>query len=138
MTTSAVRVFFEETFNARADRIASAPARVNLIGEHTDYNGGEVLPIGIDRRTYVAVRARAGGDASRVASSTHAGIGSFRANDPARSGEWWDYVAGVARELSASGARVPALDIAVTSDVPSGAGLSSSAAIAVAAALALG
>jgi galactokinase len=132
------RAFFIESFDEKPHHIASAPARVNLIGEHTDYNGGEVLPIAIDHRTYVAVRPRADRAASRVASSTHERVGSFDAHEPARSGEWWDYVAGVVRELSASGARVPQLDIAVTSDVPAGAGLSSSAAIAVATALAIG
>jgi galactokinase len=138
MTTASARTFFESTFGAGADRIASSPARVNLIGEHTDYNGGEVLPIGIDRRTYVAVRARTSGDDSRAVSATHGGVGSFSAARPVRSGQWWDYVAGVAHELSANGVEVPALDIAVVSDVPSGAGLSSSAAIAVATALAIG
>jgi galactokinase len=131
------RAFFERAFGARADHIASAPARVNLIGEHTDYNGGEVLPIGIDRRTYVAVRARAKGNDSRAVSATHEGMGSFSATSPAHTGQWWDYVAGVTRELAASGISVPALDIAVVSDVPSGAGLSSSAAIEVATALAI-
>jgi galactokinase len=138
MITISPEAFFERTFGARAERIASAPARVNLIGEHTDYNGGEVLPIGIDRRTYVAARTRANGTESRAASATHEGIGTFSATGPSRTGQWWDYVAGVTRELSASGVDVPALDIAVVSDVPSGAGLSSSAAIEVAAALAIG
>jgi galactokinase len=138
MTTPSADTFFERSFGAKAGRIASAPARVNLIGEHTDYNGGEVLPIGIGRRTYVAVRARAGSEDSRAVSATHSDVGSFNATNPVRSGRWWDYVAGVVRELSAVGIAVPALDIAVASDVPSGAGLSSSAAIAVAAALAIG
>jgi galactokinase len=132
-----VRTFFEEKFGERPRHIASAPARVNLIGEHTDYNGGQVLPIGIGHRTYVAVRARDESDGSRVVSGTHESAGSFDAREPARSGEWWDYVAGVVRELSSIGARVPQLDIAVTSDVPAGAGLSSSAAIEVAATLAI-
>jgi galactokinase len=132
------RAFFIDVFGTAPHHIASAPARVNLIGEHTDYNGGEVLPIGIDHRTYVAVGARTNGNVSRVSSSTHASVGSFDAGEPARSGHWWDYVAGVVREISAGGARVPQLDIAVTSDVPAGAGLSSSAAIAVATALAIG
>ena len=138
MNTPRAHAFFERSFGAKAARVASAPARVNLIGEHTDYNGGEVLPIGIDRRTYVAVRARPRGNESRAASDTHAQTGSFSAENPVRSGAWWDYVAGVARELSADGTAVPALEIAIVSDVPSGAGLSSSAAIAVAAALAIG
>jgi galactokinase len=138
MNADVTRSFFESSFGATAKHVASAPARVNLIGEHTDYNGGEVLPIGIDRRTYVAVRARATGEESRAASSTHEGIGTFSARHPVKSGEWWDYIAGVVQELRESGADVPPLEIAVTSDVPAGAGLSSSAAIAVASALAIG
>jgi galactokinase len=138
MNLFSARSFFVDSYTEKPDHIASAPARVNLIGEHTDYNGGEVLPIAIDHRTYVAVSARRDRNVSRVASSTHEGTGSFDAREPARSGQWWDYVAGVVRELSAKGARVPQLDIAVTSDVPAGAGLSSSAAIAVATALAIG
>lgn len=129
--------FFIDSFGENPQRIASAPARVNLIGEHMDYNGGEVLPIAIDHRTYVAVSASADRDASRVASSTLERVGRFDAREPVRSGQWWDYVAGVVRELSAVGARVPQLDIAVASDVPAGAGLSSSAALEVATTVAI-
>ena len=131
------RDFFSDSFGENPQRIASAPARVNLIGEHMDYNGGEVLPIAIDHRTYVAVSAAADGNTSRVTSNTHERFGSFDARDPARSGQWWDYVAGVVRELAASGARVPQLNIAIASDVPAGAGLSSSAALEVATTLAI-
>jgi galactokinase len=138
MTTSSARSFFRDSFATDPDRIASAPARVNLIGEHIDYNGGEVLPIGIDRRTFVAVRSGRGDGASCVVSSTHPGMESFDAADSKRSGRWWDYVAGVVRELYQRGAKIPMLQIAVVSDAPSGVGLSSSAAIAVAAALAIG
>jgi galactokinase len=137
MKEFSIRSFFDERFGENPRHIASAPARVNLIGEHTDYNGGQVLPIGIDHRTYVAVRSREERDGSRVVSSTHERAGEFDAREPAHGGEWWEYVAGVVRELSAMGARVPQLDIAVTSDVPAGAGLSSSAAIEVATALAI-
>jgi len=137
MNPALTQPFFDQIFGEGPRHIASAPARVNLIGEHTDYNGGQVLPIGIDHRTYVAVRAREERDLSRAASSTHERAGEFNAREPARSGEWWDYVAGVAREISSAGVRVPQLDIAVTSDVPAGAGLSSSAAIEVATALAI-
>ncbi len=137
MNSVSIQDFFAKKFGESPTHIASAPARVNLIGEHTDYNGGEVLPIAIDHRTHVAVRARAEGEASRVASDTYDGFGSFNARKPAHSGEWWDYVAGVVRDLSSTGSAVPQLDIAVTSDVPAGAGLSSSAAIEVATALAI-
>jgi galactokinase len=131
------RAFFIDAFDDEPQQIASAPARVNLIGEHMDYNGGEVLPIAIDHRTYVAVSAAADRGVSRVTSGTHESVGTFDARAPERSGEWWDYVAGVVRELSVSGARVPQLNVAISSDVPAGAGLSSSAALEVAATLAI-
>ena len=137
MYLNLARTFFIDSFGGKPQRIASAPGRVNLIGEHMDYNGGEVLPIAIDHRTYVAVSAAADRDVSRVASGTHARVGTFDARDPVRSGEWWDYIAGVVRELSAAGARIPQLDIAISSDVPAGAGLSSSAAVEVATAFAI-
>ncbi|MFI5242479.1 MAG: galactokinase family protein, partial [Gemmatimonadales bacterium] len=57
MISNELQSFFRQLYGANHDRIASAPARVNLIGEHTDYNGGEVLPMAIERRTFVAVRA---------------------------------------------------------------------------------
>ena len=117
---------FERAFGGAPASAASAPARVNLIGEHTDYNGGEVLPIAIARRTHVALRPN-GTDAWRASSATQARPGSFDARAPQRSGEWWDYVAGVVADAAARGAPVPACDVAVWSDVPTGAGLSSSA-----------
>ena len=137
MNSVFARTFFTDSFGEEPQRLASAPGRVNLIGEHMDYNGGEVLPIAIDHRTYVAVRAAPGRDVSRVASATHERMGTFDAREPVRGGEWWDYIAGVVRELSETGARVPQLDIAVSSDVPAGAGLSSSAALEVATAFAI-
>ncbi|MEP7064686.1 MAG: galactokinase [Gemmatimonadota bacterium] len=138
MNSDFARAFFADSYKETPHHLASAPARVNLIGEHTDYNGGEVLPIAIDHRTFVAVRARPDRNGvSRVTSSTHEGVGTFDAREPARSGDWWDYVAGAVSDLAASGTRVPQLDVAITSDVPAGAGLSSSAAIEVATALAI-
>ncbi|HET7458011.1 MAG TPA: galactokinase [Gemmatimonadaceae bacterium] len=130
------RALFERTYGRGPGVVASAAARVNLIGEHTDYNGGEVLPIAIARRTYVAV-ARSSSATSRAVSATEAGEGTFDATAVARGGGWWDYVAGVVRELEKAGVAVPQLDVAVWSDVPAGAGLSSSAALEVAAAVAI-
>jgi galactokinase len=137
MNSVFARTFFIDSFGGKPQRIASAPGRVNLIGEHMDYNGGEVLPIAMNHRTYVAVSAVADRDVSRVVSGTQERAGAFDARDPVRSGQWWDYIAGVVRELSASGARIPQLDIAISSDVPTGAGLSSSAAVEVATAFAI-
>jgi galactokinase len=134
-----VRALFVDRFGREPDVIASAPGRVNLIGEHTDYNGGEVLPIAIARRTWVAAGAREGEATPtlRAVSATHPGMGSAALVAPTRSGEWWDYMTGAAAPLVSSSALNTSLDLAVTSDVPAAAGLSSSAAIEVATALAV-
>lgn len=131
-----VRLSFARRFGGPPEVITSAPARVNLIGEHLDYNGGEVLPMAIAQRTFVAARRRSGAS-THVASASESGRGTFDAAAPERSGAWWDYVAGTAVELSLTGTRPPAAEIMVSSDVPEGAGLSSSAALEVASALAL-
>ena len=144
-TTAAdqVRATFADAFEGEPDVVASAPARVNLIGEHTDYNGGEVLPIAIARRTYVAARPRArrgqadGRGSVRAVSATHRERGEFDPAAPERAGGWWDYLAGVVVYLRQAGVPVEPCDIAVWSDVPAGAGLSSSAALEVATATAL-
>ncbi len=135
-TESQIHALFDHYYGGEPTVIASAPGRVNLIGEHSDYNGGEVLPIAIQQRTYVAARARAG-TRTHVVSAGRPDRGSFDAVSPERSGAWWDYVAGVALELRLAGrAAVPA-DLAIWSEIPSGAGLSSSAALEVASARAL-
>jgi galactokinase len=136
---ASVRALFVDRFGREPDVIASAPGRVNLIGEHTDYNGGEVLPIAIARRTWVAAGGRTGDRVPtlRAVSATLPGMGTSALVAPTRSGEWWDYLTGVAAPLTASSGSDTSLDVAVTSDVPAGAGLSSSAAIEVATALAV-
>ncbi len=121
---------FRKTYGCDPSVVASAPGRVNLIGEHTDYNGGEVLPIAIERRTWVAMRPN-GSNRSRAASATEEDTGEFASPYPVRAGKWWDYISGFSGSL---GAALPAVDLAVSSDVPTGAGLSSSAALEVAAA----
>lgn len=136
MTVDELRSAFETRFNAKPEVIASAPGRVNIIGEHTDYNGGQVLPIAIDRRTYVAMRAT-NARRSRVASASEERAGEFDARSPTRDGIWSDYMAGVCAKIVSDGVTPPQFDALVTSDVPVGAGLSSSAALEVATALAL-
>jgi galactokinase len=124
---------------AKEARLFQAPGRVNLIGEHTDYNEGFVLPIAIDRSTTVAAAAR---DDRRVR------VHSFNFNESAefdldlegrpQRGIWLDYVEGVARELDVrcvGGMR--GADLAIFSEVPVGAGLSSSAALEISVGLAL-
>jgi galactokinase len=137
-----VRSLFTQITGRAPDGLWSAPGRVNLIGEHTDYNEGFVLPFAIDRRTIVAAGARE--DAViRVASTFSddvveiplAGLDSARG-----SAGWADYPLGVAWALGRSGAdlaAVPGVDLVIDSNVPVGAGLSSSAAIECAVALAL-
>ena len=136
-----VRALFIDRFGRSPDVVASAPGRVNLIGEHTDYNGGEVLPIAISRRTWVAAGRRVTAEGSvptlRAASTTQAAMGAAALVAPTRSGQWWDYLTGVAAPLLETSGRSDSLDLAVDSDVPTGAGLSSSAALEVATALAV-
>lgn len=137
MTTDELRAQFRARFNTQPEIVASAPGRVNIIGEHTDYNGGQVLPIAIDRRTYVALRPAPGANASRVFSLSEDRAGKFDAQAPKRVGAWWDYMAGVCAKITGDGIIPPQFDALVTSDVPIGAGLSSSAALEVATALAI-
>jgi galactokinase len=110
---------------------ASAPGRVNLLGEHTDYNDGFVLPTAIPQQTRVSLR-RNGGDAFRVRATTLDATASFTFDTPP-SEHFATYVHGCIREFAAAtGATIPGLDIEIDSDVPMGVGLSSSAALEVA------
>lgn len=119
-------------------RLFSAPGRVNLIGEHTDYNDGFVLPMAIDRRTYVAIAAREDRRV-RICSIPLNDSAEFKLDQPddLRSHKWAKYAAGVAWTLQARGVRLAGADLIVDSDVPIGAGLSSSAALEVATGTAL-
>jgi galactokinase len=132
---------FEELFGRRADGVWSAPGRVNLIGEHTDYNQGFVLPFAINRRTVVALGVRTD-RVARVASSYADELVEIDLADlaPEKLHGWAAYPLGVAWALGQFGAdlgAVPGFDIFIDSTVPVGAGLSSSAAIESAVAVAL-
>jgi galactokinase len=136
MNAETTRKFFADTYGGEPDVIGSAPGRVNLIGEHTDYNGGQVLPLAIDRRTYVAMRAIPAG-VSRIVSGNASVPAQFDARAIAKSGEWWDYMTGVFAAFGSSDVRLPQVEAVVTSDLPTGSGLSSSAALEVATAITL-
>jgi galactokinase len=124
---------FQQTFGQPATVVASAPGRVNLIGEHLDYNGGPVLPFAIERRVWVAVCPAPG---YSLWSSTLGG-GAMRRSPGPRRGDWTDYVLGVDHELRSRHQAPDGAMLAVVSELPVGAGLSSSAALAVATAAAL-
>jgi galactokinase len=110
---------------------ASAPGRVNLIGEHTDYNGGFVLPTPIPQHTRVELSPRA--DRVVHARSDRApDAGQYLLEHEQPRGDWLDYVQGVTWVLRDAGWKLTGFDATITSDVPPGAGLSSSAALEVA------
>ena len=137
MDVSETRKFFSDSFGSEPDVISSAPGRVNLIGEHTDYNGGQVLPIAIDRRTYVAIRVLPEGKKSRIVSRPVLTSDEFDSRKVRASGQWWDYMTGACAAMSAAGTLLPQFQALVHGDVPIGSGLSSSAALEVATAIAL-
>ncbi|WP_084079307.1 galactokinase [Demequina sp. NBRC 110057] len=128
-----IRAAFEAAYGRVADGVWSAPGRVNLIGEHTDYNNGFVLPFGIDRRTWAAVAVRE--DREIHLRSTFAEgevVGDLDALTLDTMSGWSAYVLGVAWAMADAGIDLSAatgLDILIDSDVPVGAGLSSSAAL---------
>lgn len=120
------------------DGVWSAPGRVNLIGEHTDYNEGFVLPFAIDRRTFAAISLREDGLA-RVASSFSEEVVEIQLDQISKESVagWSAYPLGVAWALMQSGASARGFNLFIDSNVPVGAGLSSSAAIECSVALGL-
>ena len=111
-------------------RIFRAPGRVNLIGEHTDYNDGFVLPMAIDREATVAIVPR-DDRKFRVHTLNFDESGEFDLDVPfsGERGRWINFIEGMVRILESKGKRLRGSDIVIWSDIPSGAGLSSSAAL---------
>ena len=134
-----------EKFRARypaseKPRVWRAPGRVNLIGEHTDYNLGLVLPMAIDLACWVAV-APSRDPWMRVYSEQLGGGSQWPIADIPHAlpvGDWTDRIVGIAWELSRRGVELPGANVLIDSKVPLGGGLSSSAALGVSLALALG
>lgn len=135
MSRAAVETLYILAYGRRPTVVASAPGRVNLIGEHLDYNGGAVLPMAIVQRTWVAMGA-ARSETSRAVSRERGEVGTWTHATAKASGQWWDYVAGALASATSLGAARADRDVAVVSDIPMGAGLSSSAALEVATVLA--
>ena len=134
--TAALIAYFTSTFGAPPQQGVRAPGRVNLIGEHTDYNDGFCLPMAIERDVRIALVKRADRTV-RVASLEQHGVVTFelgtaipKATEQAQ--QWADYVKGCAQVLLQAGVPLVGCDLALTGDVPLGSGLSSSAALEVA------
>ena len=125
-----VKQGFQDEFGEDPAFIVRAPGRVNLIGEHTDYNDGFVLPMAIDRATFIALRPRE--DNKVVAISLDMDDRREFALDDLRwpkKTQWIDYLVGVAWALGERGYRLRGWEGVVSGDVPIGSGLSSSAAL---------
>lgn len=132
-----LKKIFAERFGGNP-RIFRAPGRVNLIGEHTDYNDGFAMPAAIDLYTSIAIAPR--NDATLRVFSANLNESAeidLNAKNPQAKHRWSDYIHGVALMLQNAGVSVSGADIAILSKVPSGSGLSSSAALEVSVAAAL-
>ena len=136
---SAAKRKFEAIFGDSPRFVVSAPGRVNLIGEHTDYNDGYVFPVAIDKYIHIAVRERTDRrailHALDVDESFELNLDTLRPI-PRNAPTWSYYLIGVASLLQESGNEIAGIDAVIIGDVPIGAGLSSSAALSVSAALA--
>ncbi|WP_277682156.1 galactokinase [Saccharomonospora azurea] len=129
-SAATVSTAFEDAFGRRPDGVWAAPGRVNVIGEHTDYNDGFVLPMALPQGVRAAA-ARTADDRVRVVSLQEPGepVGFPVDVRPGDVTGWAAYVAGVVWSLRSAGHAVGGVDLAVDGDVPAGAGLSSSAAL---------
>jgi galactokinase len=141
-SAEAARRIFESVYGAAPAGIWAAPGRVNVIGEHTDYNEGFVLPMGIDRYTAVAASPRLDGMLRLVSNGGGTGVVEIELArlEPGAQQDWTAYPAGVAWALGHAGvlpAGFAGADLAYASAVPVGSGLSSSAALECATGLAL-
>ena len=135
-----VTAAFAERVGRPPDGVWQAPGRVNLIGEHTDYNDGFVLPVAIDRSVLVAAGRRDDGVLRSWSTRDRKGPPVCRPvaeAGPGTSSGWAAYVEGMAWVLREQGVPVPGADLVVHADLPAGAGLSSSAALEAAVGLAL-
>ena len=126
---------FEHHFAAAPTHLSQAPGRVNLIGEHTDYNDGFVLPCAIDFSTVVALRARADDQVQVVALNAGCATDRFDLRSPIERNPrlaWANYIRGVLSTLVSLGLPLRGMDMAIMGDIPQGTGLSSSASLEVA------
>ncbi len=131
---------FEAQFGRAPSAIIFAPGRVNLIGEHTDYNDGFVLPMAIQYGTYLAIAPRDDSQLCAVAADFDGQVDSFALDDaivPNPHISWSAHIRGIAHSYRQRGLAMSGINIAIAGDVPAGAGLSSSASLGVGLSLAL-
>ncbi len=129
---ASVRAALVDLGGRSPDVVGRAPGRVNLVGEHTDYNHGLVLPVALPHSTWAAVARRDDGRVRVLSRQQQAGpveLPSVAACGPGGPSGWAAYAVGVLWTLAEAGLPVPGMDLAVDSTVPLGAGLSSSAAL---------
>ncbi len=130
-----VSAAFVAHFGSAPGLVSRAPGRVNLIGEHTDYNDGFVLPCAIGPATMVAAKLRTDGDVRIVAIDFDDATDAFNLNAPITRNAaqpWADYIRGMVEALQNAGHKVTGADLAIAGNLPQGAGLSSSASLEVA------
>lgn len=132
----AVAEFFRQAFNEEP-LLVQSPGRINLLGEHTDYNEGFVLPAAIDKFAYVAIQKRPDDRVVLIASDLNEKFETtLREIQPVKSG-WCNYILGVAHQFISAGYQLGGFNLIVSSNIPVGAGLSSSAAVSCATAYAI-
>lgn len=133
MSVVQIQRIFASLFARSAEGLYFAPGRVNLIGEHIDYNGGRVMPAAISRGTRFAV-ARNGTDRLNIHSAAFPESASIRLTDVSTAtarGTWTDYVVGMLQQLTGPEEPLPGVDVLVQADLPQNGGLSSSASFTV-------
>lgn len=120
---------FADVFGRAPEAHESAPGRVNLLGEHTDYHDGYVLPTIIPQRTHASLAARADGLVRAWSAGTSHGVEEYALGSEASGRGWLDYPQGLTVALAKRGIALPGCDLHLSSDVPIGGGVSSSAAL---------
>src|SRR5689334_6887125 len=130
---TAVKTAFTQRYGTAPSHIAHAPGRVNIIGEHTDYNEGFVLPAAMDRAIYIAAKAR-NDDTVNILSLDYNGDASFTLGQLKEKGlpDWTAYPRGALWVLKDKGHKIHGMDLVIAGNVPLGGGFSSSAAVEVA------
>jgi len=128
MNKQQLQILFQQIFDNEADLCVQSPGRINIIGEHTDYNNGFVLPAAIDKKVMVAIRKR---EDDLIVLHAEAFLEKKEVKIPEMKplGDWADYILGVVAQLIKKDYVVGGFEILLTGDIPIGAGLSSSAAV---------